>query len=78
MPAHRNRRASRPAKKPATRKGITAPSTGVKTLKGTPAQRARPLHECIADIARGASLRRDGNRGHAVKKRVIDDLWGNT
>jgi hypothetical protein len=67
MPARRDHRASRPAKQHATRE---------RNLKGASTQESRPLHERIADIARDTSLR-GGNSDHAIKKREIDDLWGN-
>lgn len=50
----------------------------VTALEGALARERRPLHERIAEIAREASHRRSGSRGRTVKKREIDDLWGNT
>lgn len=78
MPLHiRNHRAAHLAKQLATRKGLTMTQAVVTALEGALAQEARPLHERIADIARDASRHRGRRRGRVVKKREIDDLWGN-
>lgn len=78
MPLHiRDNRAARLAKQLATRKGLTMTQAVVTALESALAQEARPLHERIADIAREAARLRSGKRGRNVKKREIDDLWGN-
>jgi antitoxin VapB len=79
MPLHiRDNRAARLAKQLAVRKGLTMTQAVVTALEFALAQEARPLHERIADIARDASRLGHGKRGRTVKKRVVDDLWGNT
>jgi hypothetical protein len=40
--------------------------------------RALPLHERIAILAREGSRLRGPKRGGAVRKREIDELWGNS
>lgn len=78
MPLHiRDQRAARLAKQLAVRKGMTMTQAVVTALEGALAQEARPLSERIADIARDA-LRLGRGERRAVKKRELDDLWGNT
>ena len=78
MPLHiRDDRAAKLAKQLATRKGMTMTQAVVVALEGALAQETRPLHERIADIAREATRRRGRKRGRTVKKREIDELWGN-
>lgn len=78
MPLHiRDQRAARLAKQLAARKGVTMTQAVVTALEGALAQEARPLSERIANIARDAA-RLGGGKRRAVKKREIDDLWGNS
>ena len=48
-----------------------------KALESALAQEVRPLRKRIADIARDAARLGSRKRGRAVKKREIDELWGN-
>jgi hypothetical protein len=73
----RDNRAALLAKQLAARKGTTMTRAVVMALEGALAQEARPLHERIADIARDGARLGKPRRGRAVKKRGIDDLWGN-
>jgi hypothetical protein len=73
----RDNRAALLAKQLAERKGTTMTHAVVTALEGALAQEARPLRERIADIARDAALFGKPRRGGAVKKRVINNLWGN-
>ena len=78
MPLHiRDRRAAQLAKQLAARKGTTMTQAVVTALEGALAQEARPLHERIAELARQASRLRRLRNGRAVRKKEIDELWGN-
>ena len=78
MPLHiRDARAARLAKQLATRKGMTMTQAVVTALEGALAQESCPLHQRIADIARDAARLGGRASGRPVKKREIDDLWGN-
>lgn len=74
----RDNRAASLARRLAARKGTTMTQAVVTALETALAQEARPLPDRIADIARDALRLSRGKRGRAVKKREIDDLWGNT
>lgn len=71
----RDKRAGRLAKQLAARKGTTMTQAVMTALESALAQEARPLRERIADIARDATRLGSRKRGHAVKKREVDDLW---
>ena len=73
----RGDRAARLARELAHRKGVTTTQAVVMALESALAREARPLHERIADIARDAARLGQLRRGRAVKKREIDELWGN-
>ena len=73
----RDERAARLARQLAARKGTTMTKAVVTALEDALAQEARPLRERIAAIARdGVRLGRP-RHGRAMKKREIDDRWGN-
>jgi hypothetical protein len=48
-----------------------------KLPKATPSPKIRPLKDRVAEIALDA-LHSSSDRGRPVKKREIDDLWGNS
>jgi antitoxin VapB len=73
----RDDRAARLARQLAARKGTSMTQAVVTALEGALAQEARPLAERIADIARDAARLGGRRHGRAVKKREIDELWGN-
>jgi antitoxin VapB len=78
MPLHiRDHRAARLARQLATRKGVTMTQAVVTALEGALARETRPLQDRIADIARDASRLRGGSRRRTLKKREVDELWGN-
>jgi antitoxin VapB len=79
MPLHiRDHRAASLARRLAARKGVTMTQAVVTALESALARETRPLADRIADIARDASRLRGGQRGRIVKKREIDELWGNS
>ncbi|MGD0024289.1 MAG: type II toxin-antitoxin system VapB family antitoxin [Xanthobacteraceae bacterium] len=73
----RDDRAARLAKQLAARRGTTMTQAVVAALEGELAREARPLRERIADIARDAARLGNRARGRVVRKREIDELWGN-
>jgi hypothetical protein len=73
----RDERAARLARQLAARKGTTMTEAVVTALERALAQEARPLPQRIADIAGDAARLGDARRSRTVKKREIDDLWGN-
>jgi antitoxin VapB len=74
----RDNRAASLARQLAARKGVTMTQAVVTALEGALAQETRPLADRIADIARDASRLGRGKRRRTVKKREIDELWGNS
>jgi antitoxin VapB len=74
----RDNRAASLARQLAARKGITMTQAVVTALEGALARETRSLADRIADIAQDASRLGSGKRGRTVKKREIDELWGNS
>ena len=74
----RDNRAASLARQLAARKGVTMTQAVVTALESALAQEARPLADRIAEIARDAARLGRGKRSRTVKKRELDELWGNS
>jgi antitoxin VapB len=73
----RDERAARLARQLANRKGLTMTKAVIEALESALLREDRPLSERVGDIAREAQRLSDPQRRRHVRKKEIDDLWGN-